>query len=119
MIYKNKYERLAGSSISDFQNIELKTYVPSPEEKDYKRGYITRYFFQKSNDESAYILEISKEKFGELNQNPFCKCVSLNWRITGDYSEIRESNSKSVKLASEVLKSIELYLPNKIQFSKK
>ena len=44
--------------------------------------------------------------------------VKLNWRLNGSIEQIKESNSKSVGLASDTMKTISLYLPNKLQFCK-
>ena len=97
----------------------IKTHVPAPTETDYKRGYITRYFAQKANDPSSYVFEINKDEYGTLVSNPFYVNVKLNWRIIGTIEQVRESNSKSVTLASHTLKSITLYLPNTLQFYKR
>jgi len=122
MVSVTKYRKLAkesGQSTIGVYTNKLVTHIPSPEEKDFKKGYITRYFAQKANDESSYIFEIDKDNYGELITNPFFLTVKLNWRLTGTIEQIRESNSKSVTLASNTLKSISLYLPNKLQFHKR
>lgn len=121
MVSINKYKNLllkSNNSI-DTYNTNVKTHVPSPEENDFKKGYITRYFAQKANDESSYVFEIDKDEYGNLVTNPFFLTVKLNWRLNGSIEQIKDSNSKSVMLASNTLKSIYLYLPNKLQFYKR
>ena len=121
MININKYKRLTiekNELIGLYPNT-IKTHVPTPEENDFKKGYITRYFAQKANDESSYVFEISKDEYGNLITNPFFLTVKLNWRLIGSVEQIRDSNSKSVTLASNTIKSVSLYLPNKLQFYKR
>jgi hypothetical protein len=123
MINIGKYKRLTVDKnefirSSSFSK-SIKTYVPSPTETDYKIGYITRYFAQKGNDPSSYVFEINKDEYSNLVSNPFYVNVKLNWRLTGTVEQVRESNSKSVTLASHTIKSITLYLPNTLQFYKR
>ena len=120
MINIRKYKRLTidkNEFIGLYANT-IKTHVPSPTENDFKKGYIIRYFAQKANDESSYVFEINKDEYGNLISNPFFLNVKLNWRLTGSVEQIKESNSKSVGLSSDTIKTISLYLPNKLQFCK-
>jgi hypothetical protein len=121
MINIKKYKRLTveQNELIGLYPKTIKTHVPSPTDTDFKKGYITRYFAQKANDESSYVFEVNKDEYGNLITNPFFLTVKLNWRLTGTIEQIRESNSKSVTLASNTLKSIYLYLPNKLQFHKR
>ena len=121
MISITKYKNLILDKIDTpkFYSANIKTHVPSPTENDYKKGYVTRYFSQKANDPSSYVFEIDKDEYGNLITNPFYVNVKLNWRIIGTVEQVRESNSKSVLLASKTIKSITLYLPNTLQFYKR
>lgn len=121
MINNFKYKNLLikSNSFQNFTNESIRTYTPQITEKDFKKGYVVRYFAQKANDPSSYIFEINKEEYSKLGSNPYYSLVSLDWKITGELDEIREANSKSVKFASKTLKAIEFHLPNKIQFHKK
>lgn len=104
------------------------SFLPKPTEDDYARGYINRFFAQKSNDKSAPIYEVSNVEFSKLKSNPMFTLTTLRWRITGpkdtQYNEdgvvtdkgVRESNRISTKLASDVITNLKLYLPNTIQF---
>lgn len=100
-------------------DINVRPFIPSPNESDYKRGYITRYFCQKSNDENSVIYEISKKKYQNIKNNSFLTSVSIDWRITGDDTDIKKSNSESIRLVSNKMKKLKLYLPNLLQFKKK
>lgn len=102
-----------------FNNIKVIAHIPTPTDADYKKGYIVRHFVQKANDESAPIFEIKKQGLTKFNSNPFYLTTSLDWRLTGTPEEIKTSNSISIKLASEKLPKIQLYLPNLLQFYKK
>lgn len=121
MISITKYKNLILDKIDTpkLYSTNIKTHVPSPTENDYKKGYITRYFSQKANDSSSYVFEIDKDEYSNLITNPFYVSVKLNWRIVGTVEQVRESNSKSVLLASKTIKSITLYLPNTFQFYKR
>ncbi len=121
MVSIRKYRELTAdkNDINKLYSNSIKTYVPSPTDSDFKKGYITRYFAQKANDESSYVLEIDKDEYSNLITNPFYVSVKLNWRIVGTVEQVRESNSKSVLLASKTIKSITLYLPNTFQFYKR
>ena len=121
MVSIRKYRELTidKNDINKLYSDSIKTHVPSPNDSDFKKGYITRYFAQKANDESSYIFEIDKDEYSNLVTNPFFLTVKLNWRLTGSIEQVKESNSKSVTFASTTLKSIYLYLPNTLQFYKR
>lgn len=102
----------------EFEEVSIDTFVPQPEDNDYKRGYIKRYFIQKANDINSPIFEIEKTQYSKISLNPFYKTISLDWRLKGDRNEVIKSNSKSVLLAEKNMKLIGLHLPNKLQFYK-
>ena len=69
-----------------------------PISDDYQRGYVTRYFIQQRNDNSARIREINKEQFlnlldpgAGLNSN-FYKGIALRWKITGVLNDITKNS---------------------------
>lgn len=101
-----------------YLNIKIVAYIPTPSENDYKRGYLVRYFIQKLNDTKAPIYEIKRQAINKFSANPFYVTVSLDWRLTGTREEIKLSNSESVKIASEIIPKLPLYLPNFLQFHK-
>ena len=65
MINPDRYKKL-NNNLSEYDLPEILAHIPSPTEIEYKRGYIQRYFVQKSNDIDSYIFEISKYKFASL-----------------------------------------------------
>jgi hypothetical protein len=101
-----------------FKYKKIETIIPMPEDIDYKKGYIDRYFIQKSNDNGAPIFEIDRNEYASFLQNPFYIAVTIMWRIYGTNDEISESNLKSIKLGCLTMRNLYTYLPNTLQFSK-
>jgi hypothetical protein len=102
----------------DYNLKKINTHIPIISETDYKRGYITRYFAQKTNDTNSVIYEINLNTYSNLNNNSFYTTITLDWRLNGTIEQIKESNFKSVKLASHKMKGILIYLLNYLQFYK-
>jgi len=109
------YNRLIKKS---FKSKKIKTFVPSPTEADYTRGYINRYFCRKTNNDSSPILEVDSNVFLSMSSNSEYRTVLVRWRISGNEKDVRKSNSVSLKISSEKIKNISLYLPNLLQFHK-
>jgi hypothetical protein len=112
-----RYRKL-NKNLNTFVIPKIITYIPSPTDDDYKRGYITRYFIQKANDDSGYVYELNADSIYDFATTPFYIIQNLKWRLSGTADEVRESNFKSVKLASQKMKGLLLYLPNYLQFYK-
>lgn len=104
---------------SEFNQINIITYIPSPKDEDYKRGYITRYFLQKANDRNGLIYEIKKSTISKFSSNSFYLVADLDWRIVGDSDAVKKSNSESIRIAAQTIPKLSLYLPNLLQFHKK
>jgi len=117
-INKFRYADIAKSKLIEFSLPTIHTFVPSPTETDYKKGYITRYFIQKANDKASYIYEISNVDYSKFAFSPFFTQILLDWRIIGTDEEIKQSNFISVKNCIPKMPSIHLYLPNLLQFRK-
>ena len=102
----------------------VRSHLPKITDADYQRGYIRRFFAQKSNDESSPIIEISKETSSALSSSPYYVTTSIRWRITGNIQTengkigVSESNRQSILLGSKKIKNLSLYLPNLLQFHK-
>jgi hypothetical protein len=114
----DRYNQIADLD-TDFNEISIVSFIPSPKEEDFKRGYITRYFLRKSNDSNGIIYEIRKKSSSKFLNNSFYLVVSLDWRIKGDPIDIKKSNSESIRIASKTIPNISLYLPNLLQFYQK
>lgn len=117
MIKRGRYNTL-NTDTENF-NQSIKTFVPSPSDADYKKGYITRYFVQRTNDIDSFIFEISNSSISRLKENKLFTIVNIDWRITGDVEEVKKSNSASLRVGSKTLQRLHLYLPNLLQFHKK
>lgn len=95
------------------------THIPSVEDSDYKRGYINRYFVQKSNDSNSKIYEIDSKSFAKFKENPFFVTADVLWVISGDELEVRDKNKKSILFSMGNMKALPKYLVNLSQFRKK
>jgi hypothetical protein len=116
---RGRYNRLKRENGGLIQIPNIIVSKPNPTEKDYTNGYITRYFCQKSNDNNSVIYEVNSKSFSKLSLSPIYKIVSLRWRIVGDPIDVKKSNSASIRIASQTIPKIGMYLPNLLQFYKK
>lgn len=125
----DRYKKIfKGSDVKEQET--LISYIPKPNEDDYKRGYIFRYFAQKTIDENSPIIEISNNTYIRVRVNPYYRVSKLRWRISGSLkptydlkgiledNSVSESNRISIKLASKSIVNLKLYLPNLLQFHK-
>lgn len=97
---------------------KVRAYIPKLVDADYLRGYVYRYFVRSTNDESSPIFELASKEYSQLLSNPFYVGAKLRWRIRGNSDEVKESNRVAIKLASDNIKNLSLYLPNLLQFHK-
>lgn len=74
----DSYNKLMTSNVIPYSSVA--THIPTPNDLDYKRGYIARYFTQKVNDSSSPIYEINAHTFTRLQNNPMFVSVSIKWR---------------------------------------
>jgi hypothetical protein len=123
----DRYKQLVKSPIREEI---IKTHIPTPSDSDYSRGFIRRCFVQKTNDKGSPIFEISQSNIGKYKANPLYTAVELKWRISGPtetkYNNIgnitdksvSESNRIAIKLVSDLIPNLKLYLPNLLQFYK-
>ncbi len=103
---------------NELRMVNVVAYVPKPIAADYDRGYIDRFFVQRTNDLNAPIIEISPNSVSYLHSKGMYNVVSLEWRISGDLVSVRKSNFNSITIAKQQMVRIDLYLPNLIQFVK-
>jgi hypothetical protein len=104
---------------TNFDSIKKVTHIPSPTKDDYVVGYIDRHFIQKANDINSPIYEINKSSRLNFVSNSFYVVTSMKWRLRGTSSEIKKSNTATIRIASVDIPKIGLYLPNLLQFHKK
>lgn len=115
----NRYNEISRNLNKQKVSQHPTAFIPSPTEKDYKRGYIVRYFTQSANNSSMPIIEVKNSGYAKFTANPFFKTVKLDWRLIGNEDEVKKSNKTSIRLASKRIPRIKLYLPNRLQFHKK
>ena len=109
---------------------KLVTKTTNPKAKDYKNGFITRYFTRQANDENAQIIEISSKLAGKIrsNETGFYTTVQLDWKLTGDLNSkivdgikmvgVQEANKNSIAEAEKILPKISSVLGSLVQFYK-
>jgi len=127
MTSNDKYNELTRGK-SELLNISIVAHIPVPNDVDYKRGYINRYFAQRSNDSNSPIYEVTDVDYRKLHSSPMYNITNLRWRITGPIEPtrinagevvdkgVKESNKISIKIASDLIHKLGLYLPNLRQF---
>ena len=104
--------------------ISVKSHLPNPTESDYRKGYIYRYFVRSINDSNSPIYEVSNDDYVYLSNTYLYMGTKIKWRISGPIQStngemnVSESNQVAVRLASEKIKNLKLYLPNLLQFHK-
>ena len=114
-----RYELLKNRQGNLIDIPDVSVSIPILTDKDYFKGYVVRYFVQKANDINSVIYEVSKSNYTQILSSPIYLNLKLDWRITGDPIEIKKSNTASLRIASETIPKISLYLPNLLQFYKK
>jgi hypothetical protein len=112
------------------KEVSISAYLPVLKDVDYRRGFVKRYFIQKTNDKGSPIYEISKRDRNRFITNSLYTIVELKWRIKGPMETqydsvgnitdkaVSESNRISIKLVSHLIPTLKLYLPNLLQFYK-
>ena len=114
-----RYKQIATKRGQVFDSKKISPHSPQPNEMDYKRGYITRYFIQKANDTESSVYEVDYLGYRKFFEHPFTTAVSLDWKIIGSDEQIKESNFKSIKLHYKKMPKLMVYLPNLLQFKQK
>jgi hypothetical protein len=72
------------------------SYFPQPNENDYTKGYLIRYFTKKEND-NGYIIEISDEEYNSIVNGTadydirLYQVTKILWKLTGPLRNTRKS----------------------------
>ena len=123
------YNKLKKKSFFNLRE-KVRTSIPTPTEIDYKRGWIQRFFVQKTNDKGSPIYEVDSAQYSLLGSRPIFTLVSIRWRISGpkdaQYDSkgnvmdkgVKESNRIAINLVADKIPNLKMYLPNLIQFHK-
>lgn len=124
-----RYNQLNRPSLKGKIN-EINTHIPTPSKNDYDLGYVRRYFIQLVNDKNSPIYEVNQRVYNKHESKSFYTRATLKWRIAGNLEEthdiegnlinksVKESNRIAIKLASQKIPNLKLYLPNLLQFYK-
>lgn len=122
-----KYSNLKINSLF-LLNSDIDTHIPNPTNTDYGRGWITRYFIQKTNDKGATIYEVNYSEYSKILSNALYTGVLIRWRISGPITTqydsdgnvldkgVRESNRIAISLVADKIPNLKFYLPNLLQF---
>ena len=73
---------------------------PYPSDSDYRSKVIQRYFTQKVNNLNGELFEISKDDFD--NQSILFRYIKIDWRISGEKSEVIRDNSRMIEFYSRI-----------------
>ena len=100
--------------------------LPVPDQKDYLRGYIVRYFIRLKTNIRFSIYEIDEKQYKKFNEfnlstnsNEFLFYLTdIRWKIIGKREEVEFANTKSVNNREQNFKEISLKLSNRLQFWK-
>ena len=125
----SRYKKIVNTNTLDFNQIRIKTHIPTPEQIDYTRGYVRRYFARKMNDINGIIFEIPATEYTRLTTKPSYTTTNIKWRISGPKDVVMDgdkivdigvmaSNREAIKRGAEKIENLSLYLPNLLQFWK-
>ena len=127
-INKDRYNYIVKKKPKIIKVVEARP--PIPEQKDYDKGYITRYFARQANSPQSEIIEVEKKKYTKIvgDSTGFYKTINLDWKITGELNSklvngikhigVLEANENSIKDAEKTLPGISSVLGNLIKYYK-
>lgn len=86
--------------------------------EDINRGYITRYFIQRTNTSQCIeIDETAYTKWQRREIDPYMyTAVSIAWYIAGDLAAVREANTQQIQLAQLTLSNIRSIMSDALQY---
>jgi len=86
--------------------------------EDINRGYITRYFIQRTN--TSQCIEIDESTYTKWQRreiDPYMyTAVSITWYIAGDLAAVREANTQQIQLAQLTVSNIRSIISDAIQY---
>jgi hypothetical protein len=125
----DSYKKLKNKNFFNLKE-KVNTSIPELTDVDYKRGWVRRYFAQKTNDKVSPIYEVNSSEFVKLTSRDIFTLVTIKWRIAGpkdaQYDSkgnvmdkgVRESNRIAISLEADKIPNLKMYLPNLLQFHK-
>jgi hypothetical protein len=97
---KNKLA-ISGNIVSNRIPGKPNSYQLQPKEDDYKKGYITRYFTKKEN-ENGFVIEISNDEYNSIISGTadydikIYQVINILWKLTGPLKTIRTSQYNTI-----------------------
>jgi hypothetical protein len=129
MSNNDSYNRLKINTLFKLES-KIESYFPNVTDSDYSKGWISRYFVQKTNDKRSSIYEVNYSEFIRIKYNTLFTSVIIKWRISGPKTTqydsngnvldkgVSESNRISISLVNDKIPNLKFYLPNLLQFHK-
>jgi hypothetical protein len=129
MSNNDSYNRLKINTLFKLES-KIESYFPNVSDSDYSKGWISRYFVQKTNDKRSSIYEVNYSEFIRIKYNTLFTSVIIKWRISGPKTTqydsngnvldkgVSESNRISISLVNDKIPNLKFYLPNLLQFHK-
>lgn len=121
------YDSLVTKEITDIKNYKnINSFIPRPNEKDYLKGYINRFFIKKINETYGPIIEVSSSTYNKLiNKSSdynysIYKTLKIRWKITKSpqlIEDIKFQNYKTVQLHIKHMHGLGIHLKNLTNFS--
>ncbi len=93
----------------------IEKYV-SPKEKDYEKGYFTRYFIRKINDNNGQIYEVDSALYKTFISHSIYFGIKLEWRITGQDIEVQNDNYDTILLKDIKMSGLKRKLTNLVKY---
>jgi hypothetical protein len=91
-VYINQFYNAIANVPSAFQQVNVVDYIPEIVQSDIANGVITRYFARQANMITlGPITEIDPTLAANINNNPFWKVISMDWRIAGPLNDVTSS----------------------------
>ena len=120
-VFQDNYNNLKPRKYNFLSNVEsIQSIKPIPVLKDYKKGFIKRYFAKKNNESLGY-LEIDKETYdsikkrkGEYDHNLYT-IGFIEWSLEGD---ITKTNKNILDVKEKKFPNVSLLFPILNEFSK-
>jgi len=107
---KFEYDNLRNDEIESF--VFAKYEKTQPTQKDYDRGYYSRYFVKRHFDQ--IITEVSKDTFNSVQDEHYIR-LELAWKLRDNASD---ANLLQVRTAEKDIKGISNYITNYSEFVK-
>jgi hypothetical protein len=113
MVNQNIIDRYnAISKKKTYKQPPIQLYEPVVIEKDYKIGFIYRYFIRKRNEPNGIIYEINSDTQRKYKNDALFITTSIRWKINGEQWEAETANKKSINLGKLDISNLDTYVKN-------